>query len=742
MIETSWGEGVGLTHRRKPVVWMIVAVLLWIVAGSVDRRTEVEIFSNGRQLQLEVAGSTLSAPIAIEHLTGVEIRAMDSIDPPGGGRITITSDRGEIVTERLPRHFRLPVGKLVPVGDWELDDFAGWGQVWTREVAVDGPFTLNATFRGRFQYDLEVVLHGVPMASVAIRRGLINHDAFIRSADDTTLAVTSIDPTPAADVGATAATLLRAAALASLLISVFALLAFMSRPTLRASASRRLNAMPWAAPLAVSAIALSVWVARDVLEGLPHLPDSVTYLLQARWILAGDLWGSVSSLQDHLNVPYTYVVGERWLGHYPPGWPLLLAIGLVIGAPWLIAPVLGGLFVILLYLTGREVDGPVTGLLAATLGVLSPMARLIFGCMLSHAAAATLVLAGLWLLLVARRLKTWPVAALSGIALGLAFGVRPLSAVAAAIPLAVLLAGDVLGRRDREAPNRALGWFIGGAVVALPTLIANQLITGSAFTFPYSLAKGSMYFVANLPFGIRNADVLLYSAGNALHGWGWPLFHGPFWVALAFAFALVPFLLRRSRGTDVLLAAMVGSVVVALLGSRGHGLHGFGPRYLVEVFAPLYLLTARGFVELARQRTDGHEVERRLLGAASTLVFVFLCGAAAIALPHRLGLYRAYNGIDASLEKQVGEKGIARALILLPPDNWRGWAMAARMFEPDSKADLLFIQAELDDPAIVGFAGDRPIFAWRDGSLTPAEISSVIRIQPSPDPPNSNRAER
>ncbi len=91
-----------MTHGRKPAAWTIAAILLWLFAGAVDRRTEVEIFSNGRQLQLEVAGTTLSAPITIERLTGVEIRAMDSIDPPGGSRITITSDRGEVVTETPP----------------------------------------------------------------------------------------------------------------------------------------------------------------------------------------------------------------------------------------------------------------------------------------------------------------------------------------------------------------------------------------------------------------------------------------------------------------------------------------------------------------------------------------------------------------------------------------------------------------------------------------------------------------
>jgi hypothetical protein len=189
----------------------------------------------------------------------------------------------------------------------------------------------------------------------------------------------------------------------------------------------------------------------------------------------------------------------------------------------------------------------------------------------------------------------------------------------------------------------------------------------------------------------------------------------------------VPFLLRRSRATDVLLVVMIGSVAVALLGSRGHGLHGFGPRYLFEVFAPFYLLTARGFVELARQKVEGHEVERRLLIVASTLLFVILCGSAAIALPHRLGLYRAYNGVDSSLEQQVGEAELERALVLLPPGDWRGWAMASRMFEPDPEANLLFIQAEPDDPAISEIAGDRPVYVWQNGALVALCQNNVMR---------------
>jgi hypothetical protein len=701
------------------VVWLVAAVLLWVVASAVDRRTEVEIYSTGGRLDLEVAGTPLSAPIPITRLTGVEIRAMDSIDPPGGGRIEISDADGLIVDERLPRRFQFPPGEVEPVGDWTLDELAGRGVVWNRSLDAGGVFELTVVFTGRFHHDLEIVLMGDPGASVAIRRGLINHDVFIRTAEGTTIAVTSIDPTPAADIGALTATLLRATAVASLLICFFAFFEPFSKASPKAAASRRWRTAPWVLLFAIAAVIVSGWVAGGVFEGLPHLPDSVTYLLQARWLGGGDLWGSVSAIQDHLDIPYTYVVGQRWLGHYPPGWPLLLSIGLGFNAPWLVAPLLGGFFVVLLYLAGRELDGPVTGLLAATLGVLSPMARLVFGSMLSHAAAATLILAALWLMLMAQRTRFWPFAAFSGIALGLAFGVRPLSAVAAAIPLAAVVVGDLLANRQRGSRGLWVWFVLGGSIAALPTLAANQLITGNVFAFPYSLADRPMYFAANLPFGIRNLDVLLYSAGNALHGWGWSVFHGPLWVALALSFAAVPFLIRRHRAGDVLLAMMVVALMVAVVGSRGHGLHGFGPRYLFEAFAFLFILSARGFVELARQTVDGRDVERRFHVGASALLFVALCGSGAAALPHRLGLYHGYNGIDSSLERQISAAQIERAVVLLPVDDWTGWAMAARLMDTDPDADLLFIQAEPDDPEIQEIAGDRLIYLWQSNRIVP-----------------------
>jgi len=713
----------GLESRgaaRIAAGWLIAALFLALFSTAFDRTTTIEIYSDGGLLHVDVAGTTLSTAREIQRLTAIEILAMDSIDPPGGRRITVTDDTGAVLREKLPHRFLVPSGDLVPLGDWELDEGAGWGSVWRRDVDIGGVFTIEAVVRGRFLHDLTLVLHGDPNTSISVRRGLINDDVFIRGADGFDLATTSIDPTPLADLGATGATAARSGAIACLLIAIFTFLKLRSRPRPLPVAAPGRPAVVLVIVLAGVATTLSAWVAYGVLEGLPHTPDEVVYLLQADWLADGSLWSDVTPHQDYQTPPFTYSDGARWLAHYPPGWPLVLAAGVVAGAPWLVAPLLGGVYVLLLYIAGRELQSPALGLTAATLAVISPITRLIFASTLSHAFAATLVLGALVMALRAQRGRTAFDASCAGVALGLAFGVRPLTAVAVAVPLLVMAI------RPRQSPNTparvpitVAAFAAGFAVAAMPTLVANLLITGDALSFPYSLAHGSMYGAANIPFGLRNLDALVASSGAAVFGWGWSLLHGPWILALTFAPALVPLIAKRARTSDWLLAATVASVLVAYIGTRGNGLHGFGPRYYFEVLAPFFLLTARGFFVLAGLGERTPRVERMGPVVAAFGLFSALCLPAGAILPFRLSLYQGYNGVDGGLERQLEVVAPERALIVLPSGEWQGWAAASRVNDFRPGAPLVFIQADADDPAVAEIAGDRPVFLWRDGRLTP-----------------------
>jgi hypothetical protein len=163
----------------------------------------------------------------------------------------------------------------------------------------------------------------------------------------------------------------------------------------------------------------------------------------------------------------------------------------------------------------------------------------------------------------------------------------------------------------------------------------------------------------------------------------------------------------------------VAIVLAAYVGTRGHGLHGFGPRYYFEVLAPFLLLTARGFFILAGLGERTPRVEKAVPVLMAFGLFFALSLPAAAILPLRLSLYRGYNGVDGGLEREVEALVPERALIVLPTDEWQGWAAASRIVDFHPDAPMLFIQADDADPFIAAIAGDRPVFVWRNERLEP-----------------------
>ena len=715
---------------RRIGLWLIVAGACWLAARALERHTLLTIVSTGSRVEVRAGESSVAVPLTVESVRRVEIVATASPFPPGGRTIEVTQGPAAVLVDRLPARFDLPPGRAAPVGDWELDNRAGTGLGYARDLALSGPFELAATFTGRPHQHLLVNLVGTPSFSVSFRRGLINNDLFIWGADWQPLAVTNIAPEPGPDVSAALALLLDPAAAAAALIALFLLIlrvepaAAAPRPSVTGGG---LAPAATAVVLAAAATAGSLWMAGAVLERLPHLPDETVQLLQARWLLEGRLWQAAGPVQAHLDLPFTYVDAGRWLAHYPPGWPLLLAAGLALGAPWAVAPVLGGLYVLLLWRLGRELfDGP-AGLIAAGLATLSPMSRIVFSSHLSHAGSATAIVLALLLLAIARRRSSPAIAVGGGLVVALAFAMRPLAAVAAALPAAWLLLDDL--RRADRGPRTAgvlLGAAFGGVAGTLPLLWTNLAVTGHALHLPYSLARGSMYGLANLPFGLQNMDAILASTVPALYGWGW----GSAWVwlaqALPFALAWVPFLLRRVGRAELLLAGVVGCLAAGHLFTRAHGLHGFGPRYYFDGFFALYLLTARGVLELGRIGADagaanGRGPGRRATAAAAAVLVAGLCLPAAFALPERLRLYRGYNGVNGSLERAVAVAGLERALILFDGDDWQDWAMASRLMTGQVGGDLVFARSLDDNTALWEAYPERPVWVWKDGRIEKIE---------------------
>jgi hypothetical protein len=383
--------------------------------------------------------------------------------------------------------------------------------------------------------------------------------------------------------------------------------------------------------LAAGAGGLALLISWYVLDLVPHVTDAVAYLFQGRILAAGHLYlppPPVAPLFAHENIVLT---ATRWCAPYPPGWPLLLALGWLAHAPWLMSPLLLALAVVGVWLAGRRLYDPVTGLVAAAALACSPFALLMAGDAMAHVAA---LCASVWCLaMLAAAARDRPIAAGSagwpataderpggpddsgarrcelqcaaaGLLGAFALLIRPLTAVALLAP-AVVWCAVVLPRRRRLA---GLAWMALGTAPPLAFLaIYDTAVFGGALTLGYQvtdahIARGTAAAVAplatalshTLPWYLRHLNESL---------WGFP------WGDLLLFLALLG--ARRRRAIDGMLAASAAALVLV------HSFYYYGdivysgPRLAFEALGPLALLASRSLLTLRDWLAAGLERLRR-----------------------------------------------------------------------------------------------------------------------------------
>ena len=193
-----------------------------------------------------------------------------------------------------------------------------------------------------------------------------------------------------------------------------------------------LSATRFAWMLGGAAVVLYAAVSQLLFDGMPYLDDDAAALFQARVFAAGRLslplpehgeffsmFGMLGASQRH---PFVCTM-------YPPGLSLLLLPGVLVGLPWLVVPLLGGLLLVATVALGRELAGERVGRIAGLFLLGSPFVGMLAGTHLSHVPAALFLTLG-WLQVV-RLLRTGGMrhGLGAGIAWGLAFLCRPMCAL-------------------------------------------------------------------------------------------------------------------------------------------------------------------------------------------------------------------------------------------------------------------------------------------------------------------------
>ncbi len=479
----------------------------------------------------------------------------------------------------------------------------------------------------------------------------------------------------------------------------------------------------------ILALVANAYVAYFLLERLPHVQDSVAYLFQAKLFASGRLWAPLPDNVIFFRHEFVVEHAGKWFSKHPPGHSALLAIGQLLNAPWIVNPIAGAVSLGLIYLIGRRAYDGWTGLLAAALGALSPFFLFMSGSMMAHATTLAFVLAGTWFLLKGLEDDRLALMLASGVCVGIAFLIRPWTAIVIAVGLGIvfILKAPRLGLRRTAV--LAAGAVIGSIPLVLIYLAYNWALTGHPLQTTQQLwwdFDRLGFGPDNGPYGHSPLDGLWNTSRNMvellIHLYGWP---APFTLL----FALVPFLTLRARSFDY---ALLSAWLMLIVGYSLWWADGimYGPRFYFEGTGFLLILTARGVRELANLWPSiiGHFGVWRVLPhrAGPIVVYGFLgvmvLHNLALYLPQQWIIHHGYNYVNRGSVHTVQEHSLTNAIVFTEVGQWFEWWNYGEVFSSNSpllEGDVIYARDLGESNRILmDEYPDRNFYSLADGVLT------------------------
>jgi len=207
---------------------------------------------------------------------------------------------------------------------------------------------------------------------------------------------------------------------------------------------------------------LIVWIAWY--SPIPKVHDENSYLLQADLFARGQWTAPSPPIPEFFEQPHVQVVPVV-ASKYPPGHALLLTPGALIGFPALMPLLLTGVTAALLVALTARVTNVWVAMLTWVVWIASPIVLRFQPGYFSEVTTTPLVLAAWWALLRWRETRRMPWILALALAIGWGAITRPLTMLAFAIPIGVVVVRDVF--RLRAWGQLAAAFGVGIAVLSI-----------------------------------------------------------------------------------------------------------------------------------------------------------------------------------------------------------------------------------------------------------------------------------
>lgn len=426
-------------------------------------------------------------------------------------------------------------------------------------------------------------------------------------------------------------------------------------------------------------------------EWMPHIPDEGIYLFHARYLAEGRLFVPTPPVPEAFAIDLALVDGARTVSPVPPGWPAVLSIGVLLGVPWVVNPLLGAATVIVMHKLVRRLYGPREARWATVLLAASPWFLFVSMSLMNQSSSLLPAVVSAYAVLRLRQGGKLGWAVLGGACIAMVSLIRPLEGLIVAMLMGTwcLVQGGVpIARLVTRSAVLTVSAIALGAIV----LPYNAFITDDPTYFPIMAYADRVFApgVNNLGFGpnrglgwsnldpqpghdigdaIRNANVNVFAVNVELLGWA---------CGSMLPLALITFA-RRIQKQDLWLGVWVLAV------SGAHGLYwfsggpDFGARYWYLVIAPCIVLAARGAIVLGETLEEDHAGARRgvmlaCVAASASALLLFV--------PWRcVDKYWHYRHMSGEVRSLLDVEGMDGGVVLLHGSHHPDYGAAA-VFNP------------------------------------------------------------
>ncbi len=463
--------------------------------------------------------------------------------------------------------------------------------------------------------------------------------------------------------------------------------------------------------IGLTSLVTSTIFAYSVLGGIPHVTDSTAYLWQAKTLASGQLFFDSHPLAEFFNGHFLINDG-RYFSIFPPGWPLLLALGVLIHSAWLVNPIIGTATLLLACRWASRLFGEQVARLTALLGLASPFFLFMSASFMSHISSAFLTLLALerahaWTSSPNRRNATFV-----GIALGILVLTRPFNGLLTTFAVAVLVLFSLKNHSLIKSFAKSALFVIVPLVLCASLLLAyNRALTGDWLTFPqdqwfeqteehpdcHRLGFGETVGCAyehgryGFPDGyyLKDAwDVTEHRmASLRLNLYGWPI------VLLMLPLSILFLPRRRLFWLWVPSLAVVGGYFFFYY----HG-NCYGPRFYFEALFPWLILMSATLISLHRKLSDRTKrpLPRKLLAAFVPAFVVGTSGFSfAAVFPSLIESYSHFRGIDDVLGNLVTDLHVHHAVVLIPGSSV-DYCEGLNFQTTDENPDVIFARHWMD----------------------------------------------